>query len=153
MNSDCKTVLILAWGNPSRGDDALGPFCFDKLSRLSLSHVELLTDFQLQIEHCTDLENRKLVIFIDASMSAAPPFEFSKISPEKDQSYSSHAVSPQSLMDICQTVNSTSLPECWLMEIRGYQFELGEPLSPAAVENLQAAQQAIIDFIQNKIPE
>jgi hydrogenase maturation protease len=153
MNPDSKAVLILTWGNPSRGDDALGPLCHNKLTQLRWKHVELVTDFQLQIEHCTDLENRKLVIFIDASMSATTPYEFREISPHKDQSYSSHAVSPQSLMDICQSVNSTPLPECWLMEIRGYQFELGEPLSSRAGENLVAAQQAITDFIRNFIPE
>jgi len=153
MNPDSKAVLILTWGNPSRGDDALGPLCHDKLTQLKLNQVEVLTDFQLQIEHCTDLENRKLVIFVDASVSALAPFEFSKISPQQDQSFSSHAVSPQSLMAICQGVNASPLPECWLMEIRGYQFGLGEPLSNPAAENLKAAQQAIEDFIKNKIPE
>ena len=146
-------VLILTWGNPSRGDDAVGPLCHDKLIQLKLHDVEVLTDFQLQIEHCTDLENRELVIFVDASISATAPFEFRQISPQKDQSYSSHAVSPHSLIDICQGVNDSSLPECWLMEIRGYQFDLGTPLSSRAADNLQAAQLAIENFIKNKIPE
>lgn len=153
MNPDCKAVLIFAWGNPSRGDDALGPLCHDRLSQLNLDQVEVLTDFQLQIEHCTDLENRRLVIFVDASVSAKAPFEFSKISPQKDHSYSTHAVSPHSLMAICEEVNSSSLPECWLMEIRGYQFGLGTPLSSPAAENLAAALQAIEALIKNKIPE
>ena len=153
MTPHPKAVLILTWGNPSRGDDALGPLCHDKLTAQKLKNVEILTDFQLQIEHCTDLENRKLVIFVDASVSAKTPFEFSKISALKDHSYSTHAVSPQALMAICETVNSSTLPECWLMEIRGYQFGLGKPLSTPAAANLEAAQQAIEDFIENKIPE
>ena len=153
MKPDSKSVLILTWGNPSRGDDALGPLCHDNLTQLKLHQVEVVTDFQLQIEHCTDLENRKLVIFVDASVSAAAPFEFREISPQQDQSFSSHAVSPQSLMAICQQVNASPLPKCWLMEIRGYQFGLGESLSSQAAENLRAAEQAIEDLIKNKIPE
>ncbi len=146
-------VLVLTWGNPSRGDDALGPLLHDRLIENGLNHVEALTDFQLQIEHCTDLENRELVIFVDASTSAPAPFDLRKISPKKDASFSTHAVSPQSLIEICRKVNNSPLPECWLLEIRGYRFGLGEPLSTQADENLLAAHQSIVDFIKNKIPE
>ena len=78
---------------------------------------------------------------------------FTKIFPRNDQSYSTHAVSPGALLEICQKVNTSALPECWLMEIRAYRFQLGEPLSAEAANNLQAARQAMIDFIRNKIPE
>ena len=54
-------ILIFTWGNPSRGDDALGPALYDLLESYKrqtgeLTEVELLTDFQLQIEHTVDLE-------------------------------------------------------------------------------------------------
>ena len=69
-----KPVLIFAYGNPSRGDDALGPECLSAmegwLQGNSLqSQIELLTDFQLQVEHATDLVGRRLVVFVDASVS------------------------------------------------------------------------------------
>ena len=145
-------VLIFTWGNPSRGDDALGPVCHDKLLEYELDNVEILTDFQLQIEHCTDLEKRELVLFIDASLSANAPFELKPLEATRDQSYSSHAVSPQALMDICQKVNTSDPPECWLMEIRGYHFSLGQQLSPRAIENLDSALMKIKEFLKNKIP-
>jgi hypothetical protein len=50
-------LLVLAVGNPSRGDDALGPALLDALAALAaqgadrLGDIELLSDFQLQIEH------------------------------------------------------------------------------------------------------
>jgi hydrogenase maturation protease len=146
-------VLIFTWGNPSRGDDALGPLCHDKLLEYKLDQVEILTDFQLQIEHCTDLENRERVLFVDASMSASEPFDLKPIEAAKDQSYSSHAVSPQSLMEICRQVNTSCMPECWLMEIRGYHFSLGQSLSPRASENLDRALTEILEFLQNKNPK
>ena len=148
-----KPILVLTWGNPSRGDDALGPLCHDSLVDCNLNGVEVLTDFQLQIEHCTDLEKRQLVIFVDASIAAPTPFGYCEITAVKDPSYTSHAVSPQSLLDICQTVNSSEVPECWLMEIRGYEFGLGSPLTSNAKNNLELAVRAIKDHIKNKIPE
>jgi len=52
---DAAPVLVLAVGNPSRGDDALGPLAAQRLAALELSGVEVLTDFQLQVEHALDL--------------------------------------------------------------------------------------------------
>ena len=48
-------VLLLAVGNPSRGDDALGPLLLDRLEAdltdaIAARRVELLADFQLQID-------------------------------------------------------------------------------------------------------
>ena len=88
-------TLIFPWGNPSRGDDAIGPEIYRRLEKNELENVELQTDFQLQIEHVIDLENRERVLFIDASASATAPFEFHRIKPVKDDSYTSHAMSPQ----------------------------------------------------------
>ena len=56
MNDQATPILIFTYGNPSRGDDALGPAMFDLLEKHKretgeLDRVELLTDFQLQIEH------------------------------------------------------------------------------------------------------
>ena len=53
-----------------------------------LSDVALLTDFQLQIEHATDLQQRQRVVFIDASLTASPPYELDPVLPEQDISVS-----------------------------------------------------------------
>ncbi|MBL8482901.1 MAG: Ni/Fe hydrogenase, partial [Rhodocyclaceae bacterium] len=42
---------MFAWGNPGRGDDALGPLFAERIEALDLPGVECLTDFQLQVEH------------------------------------------------------------------------------------------------------
>ena len=77
-------VLVLTYGNPSRGDDALGTAMFDLLEANPPANVELLTDFQLQIEHATDLQNREYILFIDAGVSCAEPFELKRLSAVKD---------------------------------------------------------------------
>lgn len=68
-------LLVLAVGNPSRGDDALGPRLLDALHAAGADldgQVELLGDFQLQIEHVLDLRGRRAVLFVDAARPARP---------------------------------------------------------------------------------
>jgi len=131
--------LIFTWGNPSRGDDALGPAMYELLLQEDLNGVDLLTDFQLQIEHTIDLEGRERVLFVDASTSAKAPFEFFRLQPEQDASYTTHAMSPQALLSVYQQVNGHAPPPAWLLSIRGYEFGLGLPVSTAANRNLLAA--------------
>ena len=131
--------LIFTWGNPSRGDDALGPAMYELLLQEDLNGVDLLTDFQLQIEHSIDLEGRKRVLFVDASASANAPFELSRLQPEQDASYTTHAMSPQALLSVYQQVNGSEPPPAWLLSIRGYKFGLGLPLSTDANKHLLAA--------------
>jgi hydrogenase maturation protein HypF len=146
-------LLVLGVGNPSRGDDALGPLFVERLetvlaSEVASGAVELLTDFQLQIEHALDLAGRARVVLVDASTSASPPFEFAPASPRRDTSHSTHALSPEALLDAHRALavadaevhaHLGQAPETWVLAIRGERFELGEPLSPAGRAHLDAA--------------
>jgi len=129
-------TLIFTWGNPSRGDDAIGPEIFDLLTSEALDDVEVLTDFQLQIEHVIDLENRERILFIDASVSAAEPYEYQQLQPHQDDSYTTHAMSPQSLLAVYEKVNKQAPPPAYLLSVRGYEFGLGLPLSAKARDNI-----------------
>ena len=140
--------LVFTWGNPSRGDDALGPAMYELLQQEDFSGVDLLTDFQLQIEHAIDLEGRERVLFVDASTSASAPFEFFRLQPEQDASYTTHAMSPQALLSVYQQVNGCTPPQAWLLSIRGYEFGLGLPLSTAANRHLLAALNHIKELIK-----
>lgn len=131
-------LLIFGYGNPSRGDDALAPLLLQRMEALALPHVELLADFQLQVEHALDLQGRETVLFIDASVSCAAPYRFSRIRPCRDASYTTHIMSPMALLHVYQRLYGTP-PPAYLLEIRGERFELGEPLSQEAAPNLEAA--------------
>lgn len=112
---------------------------YELLLQEDFDGVDLLTDFQLQIEHTIDLEARERVLFVDASTSAQAPFEFCPVQPEQDSSYTTHAMSPQALLSVYRQVNGCAPPPAWLLSIRGYEFGLGLPLSTAANSNLLAA--------------
>jgi hydrogenase maturation protease len=136
--------LILACGNPSRGDDALGPLFLERLAAMreqcgDWRDVELLADFQLQIDHAVDLEGRALVLFVDASVSCPPPYQFTRLRPARDASYTSHALSPAVVLHVYQQINHASPPPAFQLAIRGERFELGEPPSAAAEAHLAAA--------------
>lgn len=132
-------ILLFGYGNPGRGDDALGPELIERVARSQCSNVECLTDMQLQVEHVTDLMGRELVLFIDADTSCAEPFEFSEIRAEKDGSYTSHAMNPAALLHAYRQVYCRDAPPAFLLRIRGHDFALGDPLSGCAAQNLEAA--------------
>jgi len=138
-------LLVIAIGNESRGDDALAPLLIRQLqSESSTNQIEFIEDFQLQVEHVTDLLGRTAVLFIDADMSCAAPFNFSKISAEQDNSYTSHAMTPFALLHTFNQVYAKDAPPSYLLRVRGYSFELGNALSAEAAANLdQAAAMAL----------
>lgn len=132
--------LVFAIGNESRGDDALAPLLVRQLVTEGItSYVELIEDYQLQVEHVTDLMGRSIVLFIDADMSCEAPFQFSEITAVQDNSYTSHAMTPFALLHTYRQVYGTAAPSSFLMRIRGYGFELGESLSKEAAVNLALA--------------
>ena len=132
-------LLILGYGNPGRGDDALGPELVESVQKDGFSDIECQHDMQLQVEYVTDLQDRELILFIDADASCVAPFHFSEISAEKDDSYTSHAMTPHAVLHAYKQVFGVDAPPAFLLRIRGYQFELGESLSEAASANLNAA--------------
>ena len=91
--------LVIAIGNPSRGDDALGPMFLDRIAALALPDVELITDFQFQVEHALDLVGRDEVTLVDADAAGTPPFRYTMVSPSADRSITTHALSPAALLD------------------------------------------------------
>jgi len=132
--------LVIGIGNPSRGDDALGPMAIERLETLNLPDVELLTDFQLQVEYLLDMEGRGQVIFVDATVSdAVNTFAYEPIHPALDASYSSHELSPQAVLAAYERHYERPAQPSFVLAIRGHGFELGEGLSAAAAANLDAA--------------
>ncbi|MEO8332565.1 MAG: hydrogenase maturation protease [Gallionella sp.] len=146
-------LLLFGYGNPGRGDDALGPELSARIAKMQLDDVECQNDMQLQVEHVTDLNCCDQVLFIDADMSCAEPFEFSQIGAIKDDSYTSHAMSPAALLQAYRQVYGMDAPPAFLLRIRGYDFGLGDPLSDKASANLQAATKLVIGYFANASPE
>jgi hydrogenase maturation protease len=136
-------LLVFGWGNPSRGDDALGPLFVEMLQGLVggglAGRVDFLDDYQLQIEHALDLVGRSAVLFVDASLVCASPFEVTTLRPSRDASFSSHALSPQSVMQVYRDLYRQDPAPCTLLAIRAARFGLGECPDPGSLSNLTQA--------------
>jgi hydrogenase maturation protease len=140
--------LVIGIGNPSRGDDAIGPRFLERAAEelgpwLASGELELQTDFQLQPEHAVDLRGRRRVVFVDASVSAPVPFSFERVEARRDESWSSHAMSPEAVLDAYRA-SFGAPPEAFVLAIRGERFELGDPLTAPAVANLEAALSCLV---------
>jgi hydrogenase maturation protease len=138
-------LLVLGWGNLSRGDDALGPLFVQRLRALVAGAaarelaVDFLDDYQLQIEHALDLAGRERVLFVDASFTCAAPFEVTALHPAHDASFTTHAISPAAVLQVYRDLYRVEPPQCTQLAIRGAQFILGEPPGNPALEHLAQA--------------
>jgi len=134
-----RPILVLAVGNPSRGDDALGPELAVRLAATEPTDVEVIEAFQLQVENALDLVGRERVIIIDAGTGTRAPFELRRVEAAPDFLHTSHALPPEAVLSTCLRVTGTMPPEAWLLCVRGESFELGAPLSAEAGRHLDAA--------------
>lgn len=137
-------LLILACGNPSRGDDAIGPLLAEKLAawlqKIGLAgQVEVICDLQFNIEHATDLEGRSHVLFIDAACELATPCEYGNLRPRRDETLSTHASSPAGLLWAASSILGLPLPRTELLQVSARDFELGAEISPHARRAMAAA--------------
>lgn len=141
-----KGVLVIGYGNPGRRDDGLGPALVEALEASGLPGVDTDATYQLNIEDGAAIAAYRKVIFVDASVDAAEPFEWRRITAAPEIAFSSHAVSPEAVLAVCEE-HFHSSPEAWVLAIRGYDFEFAEGLSPQARENCNEA----LDFVKTLI--
>jgi len=147
MTSD---VLIIAVGNRSRGDDAIGPLLLDRLENWLArgdrgADFELLEDFQLQIEHALDLAGRRLVLFVDAGAGTPAPFDFyATKAAAPGASHSSHALTPEAVLGVYRQIAGENPPPAFVLCVRGVRFELGEDLSGPGRAHVEAAWRQLI---------
>jgi len=144
MSSNTPAILLFAYGNPGRGDDAVGPALIEAMQTYLADHnhtadIECLTDMQLQIEHVTDLVDRDRILFIDADMSCKEACRLRPLPPEKDDSYTTHAMSPGALIYTYQQVYGCPAAAAYVLSIRTYEFELGDDICEEAQQNLSLA--------------
>ena len=132
-------LVVLGWGNESRGDDGLGPALTRRIEALGLAHVTAIEDFQLQLEHAVDLDGADLALFLDASVSAPAPFAFTETGPRPGLTHTSHAMAPEAVLDVYARVMGRTPPPAFVLAVRGDTFELGTGLGEAATARLEAA--------------
>lgn len=141
-------TLVLAWGNPGRRDDGLGPAFAAEVRELSLPGCTVEANYQLQVEDAAELAGCDQVFFVDADRRGREPFRVQPVLPEAHGiGFTSHSVSPGRLLALGRELYAAE-PRAWLIGIRGYEFDqFGEGLSSRAQANLAHA----VDFARAAI--
>ncbi len=147
-------ILVIAVGNESRGDDALGPLLLRKLGgwlneRGLEAKVELLEDFQLQIEHAADMVGRKRVLFVDAGADIRTPYRFYRAMPDDNWGTFSHALAPEGVLATYRRIYGSVPPPSFVLCIGAEQFELGTPPSAQALRHMEAALKFMQGLLSN----
>jgi hydrogenase maturation protease len=143
--------LLFAIGNESRGDDAIAPLLLRKLeASLKIANLEgqfeFLEDFQLQVEHATDMLGRELVLFIDAGLDTPAPFSFYRIRNNDSCTLFSHAITPEAVLSTFKKIYQQEPPPAFVLCVCGEQFELGASPSPAAEEHMKSAMKLLLEL-------
>ncbi len=133
-------ILVIGYGNPGRLDDGLGPAFAEQIQSLAMPDVTVEANYQLNIEDAELISRFEVVVFADASVNAAEPFEFKPLeAAEPMVGFSSHSISVASLLGLSEQLFNAK-PHAYTMAIRGYDFDdYGEVLSSLAQQNLTAA--------------
>lgn len=151
-----KPILILAMGNPSRGDDAFGPLLAERLG-LWLSQqtpavqdqIDLIGDQQLMVEHVDDLQGRQRVLFIDAAASGSPDLRLTPLEPPpQPPTVQSHSCTPSQLLALYRHLLALPPPRSELLTLTGQGFELGAPLSGATQQNMAPAWSLLMTWLR-----
>ncbi len=144
MTSEIK-VLLIGYGNPARGDDALGPAVAEIIEQKKIPGVTVDSDYQLTVEDSAQVAENDVVIFVDASVDCAEPFRFEPLTAKESGGFSSHSVEPAEVVALSEKLFN-SPAKCFMLGIRGYIFEhFKEDMTEKAKNNLQKA----VDFLEN----
>ena len=133
------SLVVLAWGNESRGDDGVGPLLARRIEALENPAISVIEDLQLHIEHVTDLKSDVPVLFVDASVAIDSGFQLQRLDALDDKSVSTHTVSPAALLFLFEQTYRATPPEAYLLHVAATRFELGEPISAATAAYVEDA--------------
>jgi hydrogenase maturation protease len=139
-------ILVYGIGNPGRHDDGLGPKLVSLIEAENIANVACDSNYQLNIEDALTCSHYDTAVFVDASETAAPPFEFTELGPLREIAFTTHEMSPSSVLALTEELY-TRRPRAWMLAIRGYEWDIEEGLSPQAEINLSAALAFLTDWV------
>jgi hydrogenase maturation protease len=125
------STLIIGYGSPIRGDDAIGPLAADHLARLQdqgdlPDGVDIQARHILTAELVEDLQRAERVIFLDAAAdSEAGRVHCRRIGPDaRAPSTMAHFHDPRELLAWCEALYGHA-PEAWLITAGGERWDYG----------------------------
>lgn len=128
-------TLVIGYGSPIRGDDAIGPLAAEALSAQPLPPgLVVLARHVLTAELAADLAAADRVIFLDAESGATPgSVRVRELAADAGSvSTMAHFHDPRELLAWCEVLYGHA-PRAWLVTAAGATFDYAHcQLSPAA---------------------
>ena len=140
------STLVLGIGNSGRQDDGLGWAYVDRLEAHLDAYAgraaQLRRAYQLNLEDADLIHQYQQVLFVDATKDPdVSTFTVTRPVPRMDLTFTSHAISVPAILATARQCFDT-VPDAYLLAIRGYAWELHDGLTAAAHRNLGAALRA-----------
>lgn len=147
-------ILIYGYGNPGRQDDGLGNELVKRLEKWTVNEgmagIGFDSNYQLNIEDAEIISGKDLVIFADASVEDIDDFLITRVTGEKEVSFTTHAASPGYIVKLCHELFNKQ-PDVFLLHIKGYKWEFQEGLSNEAMINLEKALEYIKPILKDPV--
>lgn len=144
-------VLFYGYGNPGRQDDALGIEFVKRLEEIvkmeGMSDIAFDENYQLNVEDALEISLYDEIYFVDASHNDMEDFQIHKVEASDEVNFSAHTMSPSYLAYLCKEIYGKT-PDINLLEIKGYEWELKEGITPAAEQNLVNALEAVRHYLE-----
>ncbi len=144
-----SALTVFAWGNTARGDDGIGPILAERLRQHDFQGLRVIEDHQLNIEHVTDLEDCDAALFIDASIEIDEGYRLQRIGPSSDGNFSTHAISPQALLNVFEQAMKRPAPDAWVLHVAAREFELGAEPGSNARQSIEQAHGFLQELLEN----
>lgn len=141
-----KKTLVFGFGNMGRQDDGLGVLLATHIKTLNIKDVDVDMNYQLNAEDALKISEYRRVIFVDASVAIEDSFDLQSLEAEACIAFSTHAMSPGSILAMAEQLYSAS-PDAYVLHIRGYEWEFGAPLSAQAADNLELTKAYIENYL------
>jgi hydrogenase maturation protease len=136
-----QRTLVIGYGSPIRGDDAIGPLAADALAAGPLPPgLLVLSRHVLTAELAEALAAVDRVIFLDAAAQGKPgEVQVHRLNPDATAiSTMAHFLDPRELLAWCETLYRR-VPQAWLVSAAGHSFDYAcYTLSPAATAAVPA---------------
>ena len=145
-----RKVLIIGYGSPIRGDDAIGPLVADRLQADGVpAGVAVISRHILTAELVADLVEHDRVVFLDAAVEGTPgEVRCRSLAPDASaMSTMAHFLDPRELLAWCETLYG-KVPETFLVTACGSSFDYSNyVLTPTA----EAAVQPMLEWVRRLI--
>jgi hydrogenase maturation protease len=147
-------ILVIGFGNPYRGDDAVGNHVAQKLKEQNLLNVTIIEESGEAITLLDKWQGHNHVILVDAVSSGAAVGTIHRFNassrriPAKYFRHSTHTISLAEAIELARTMNQ--LPtKLIVFGIEGKKFDAGTEMSPKVRKAAEKVTEKIVKEIQN----